>query len=117
MAVLLALFGAGAGRADMTLVLAEQRGCIYCAQWDAEVAPVYAKTAEGRAAPLRRVDIHRPLPEDLTFTYPLRITPTFVLMRDGLELERLEGYPGEGFFWGLLQRMIEEAEVPDDANG
>jgi thioredoxin-related protein len=88
------------------LVMVEQRGCIYCKTWNEQVGPQYPLTAEGQYAPLRRIDLHAPRPEDLTFASPLRITPTFVLVDEGVELARMEGYPGEDFFWGLLQIML-----------
>jgi hypothetical protein len=91
------------------LVMVEQRGCLYCKMWHDDVGPEeYALTPEGAAAPLRRIDLRPPYPEDLTFSGPLRITPTFVLVEDGVEVARLEGYPGEDFFWGLLGRMLGE---------
>ena len=37
---------------------------------------------------------------------PIRFTPTFVLVDDGREIGRIEGYPGEDFFWGLLERLL-----------
>ena len=82
---------------------------MWCARWDAEVAPKYSLTAEGRAAPLRRIDIHQPMPKDLALDGPIRFTPTFVLTDEGREVARLEGYPGEDFFWPLLGRMLDEA--------
>jgi hypothetical protein len=39
---------------------------------------------------------------------PLRYSPTFVLAQDGQEIGRIEGYPGEAFFWGLLERLLEQ---------
>ncbi|WP_425053304.1 hypothetical protein [Psychromarinibacter sp. S121] len=109
--------GAMAAGEDTLLLMGEQRGCIYCARWDADVAPEYAKTAEGRSAPLLRVDIHEPLPENVDLAGPLRITPTFVLLRNGREISRIEGYPGEDFFWGLLQRMLDDAGIDYGAGG
>jgi len=38
-------------------------------------------------------------------------TPTFVLMGDGVEVGRMEGYAGEDFFWGLLGRMLSQADA------
>lgn len=94
--------------AEVELVMVEERGCIWCARWNADVAPEYALTPEGQAAPLRRIDLNEPRPDDLTFSGALRLTPTFVLVVDGEEKARLEGYPGEDFFWPLLGRMLEE---------
>lgn len=106
------LFGALAAPAEVTLVMVEEDGCIYCARWRADVGPEYPISPEGRAAPLRLIDLHEPIPEDLTLTSRPRLTPTFILVRDGQELSRLEGYPGEDFFWGLLGRMLQDAGIP-----
>lgn len=89
------------------LVMLEEDGCSWCELWDKEVGVVYHKTAEGRRAPLRRLDIHEPLPDDLKFLAKGGYTPTFVLVEDGRELGRIRGYPGEDFFWGLLGKMLE----------
>ncbi len=96
-------------QADLSLVMYEEQGCIWCAQWNAEIAPIYPKTPEGQSAPLRRIDANDPLPANLTFKSKPHFTPTFILMDDGSELSRLEGYPGEDFFWGLLGVMLEQA--------
>ncbi len=91
----------------LNLVMVERDGCIYCAAWDARVAPIYPKTPEGQAAPLIRVNIRDMHASGLGFAVPVVFTPTFVLMDDGREIDRIEGYPGEDFFWGLLGKMIE----------
>jgi thioredoxin-related protein len=93
-----------------TLVMVEQTGCSYCARWHAEVAPEYPVTPEGRFAPLRTVDL-RDLPDDITFATRPVFTPTFVLVRGGEEVGRIEGYPGEDFFWGLLGRLLNEGDA------
>ena len=90
----------------LTLVMIEEVGCRWCATWNREIAPIYPKTAEGQAAPLTRLDIHDPLPAGLTLKRAAFYTPTFILVRDGAELARIEGYPGEDFFWGLLGMML-----------
>lgn len=97
--------------ADVVLVMAEEDGCYWCAKWNQEVGGEYAITAEGRAAPLRRIDIHEDTPPGLEFEGRLVYTPTFVLMQDGREVSRLEGYPGEDFFWPLLQQMLNKAQI------
>lgn len=103
-------------RAEMTLVMVEEQGCMWCARWNAEIAPIYPKTAEGRTAPLTRIDIHDRPPENMEFASRLHFTPTFVLMVDGQESGRIEGYPGEDFFWGLLGKLIDRASA-DEVEG
>ncbi|MBV7379149.1 thioredoxin family protein [Maritimibacter dapengensis] len=88
------------------LVMVEQPGCAYCRQWDREVSVEYPKTAEGRAAPLVRVQLREVEDSGYDLARPVNYTPTFVLVEDGIELARIEGYPGEDFFWGLLGMML-----------
>lgn len=90
------------------LIMVEQEGCIYCEMWDAEIGPIYSKTVEGKAAPLRKMDLDEEYPADLSFTAELIYTPTFVLVEDGRELARIEGYPGPDFFWWVLAEMLRE---------
>ena len=92
------------------LVMFERAGCPYCAQFDREIAPIYDKTDEGKAAPLRRVDINAPVPPDLGPVTVERITPVFVLVDHGREVGRIRGYPGEDHFWGLLAGLVEDLE-------
>ncbi|MFP4326731.1 MAG: thioredoxin family protein [Paracoccaceae bacterium] len=96
-----------AGRAA-ELIMVEQHGCAYCDAWDAEVAPEYSKTDEGKFAPLRRVQLRDGAPDGVRFARPALFTPTFILVEEGEELARIEGYPGEDFFWGLLDRMLRD---------
>lgn len=102
--------------AAVELVMVEEAGCPYCARWNADVAPEYGKTAEGRAAPLRRVQIDD-IPDDLELASRPVLTPTFILVDDGVELRRIEGYPGEDFFWGLLGRMLAEEGIAVGGGG
>ncbi|MEZ5714516.1 MAG: thioredoxin family protein [Paracoccaceae bacterium] len=99
-----ALLPRGARAAELLMV--EQEGCGYCALWNKVVGPIYPKTPEGAFAPLRRVDLHDGAPEGITFDRRVVFTPTFILVENGRELGRIEGYPGEDFFWALLGQML-----------
>jgi len=91
-----------------SLIMVEQQYCEYCKSWNADIGVIYNKTAEGKTAPLRRIDIHEPLPDDLSFLTGLIFTPTFILVNDGKEVGRIQGYASESFFWGLLQKLLEK---------
>ncbi len=93
--------------------MAEVPGCYWCAQWNADIAGIYPKTPQGAAAPLQRFNLNRDNP-DIEFARRVSFTPTFLLVVDGVEVSRIEGYPGEDFFWGLLNRMIAEADISLD---
>ena len=87
-------FSAVVAMAETKLVMVEEDGCMWCARWNEEISATYPKTPEGRAAPLERIDMRGPRPEDVTLARP-----------------RIEGYPGEDFFWGLLNQMLNRAEI------
>jgi thioredoxin-related protein len=106
------LTGAAASAAE--LVMFERAGCPYCARFEHEIAPIYQKTDEGKAAPLRRVDINAPIPRDLGSVTVERITPVFALVDRGREIGRIRGYPGEDNFWGLLAGMIGDLHKTGD---
>ena len=90
------------------LVMFEQEYCHWCDKWDEEIGVIYAKTPEGKRAPIRKVDIHAKLPKDLESIPSGNFTPTFVLVENGIEIDRLRGYPGEDFFWDLLDQMLKK---------
>ncbi len=96
----------GAASAEMRLMMGTEEGCMWCARWQSEIGPIYPKTVEGQRAPLWQVDIHDPLPDGVSINRPFVFTPTFILLEDGKEIGRIEGYPGEDFFWGFLENMM-----------
>lgn len=116
-AIIAALMVPLSAKAETYLLMAEEAGCAWCARWNAEIGPIYPKTAEGKAVPLQRYDIHDAVPDGVSLTSRVRFTPTFLLIDDGAEVARIEGYPGEEFFWVFLTRMLDEARIPVDPAG
>lgn len=102
-----ALFGMGASEAKAAeLLMFEEPGCVYCAQWRREIGPIYPRSREGQIAPIRFLQKHAPLPPGLRVD-PIIYTPTFVLVEQGREIGRVVGYPGAQFFWTALGRHLE----------
>ena len=93
---------------EYRLIMVEQPGCAYCAAWNDQIAPAYAKTDEGKFAPLERADIHMGPPEGVTYARRVNFTPTFILVKGGEEIARMEGYVGEDFFWPVYAKLLEE---------
>jgi hypothetical protein len=112
--ILLAVLTIGPVASAAELVMFARAGCPWCERFDREIGPIYGRTDEGRAAPLRRVDIDAPVPPDLAAIAVERITPVFVLVERGREVGRIRGFPGEDNFWGLLAGLIEDMQRPDD---
>ena len=111
LASITALWMATTAFAEPYLLMAEEDGCYWCERWNKEISAIYPKTPEGHAAPLQRADIHD-LPKSVSFERRVHFTPTFILIDKDKEIARIEGYPGEDFFWGLLGMMLEKAEIP-----
>lgn len=89
---------------DLRLVMVEERGCRYCIKWNQDVGRGYAHTPEGSAAPLMRVKRNAPVLKGLA---PVVYTPTFILLRNGGELGRITGYPGQMYFWEELTVLLQ----------
>jgi hypothetical protein len=103
LAILMVLAGAVSAA---ELVMYRRDGCPWCARWDREIGPIYPTTELGRRAPLRMVNLDGDRDHSVDLRSPVIYTPTFVLVEDGREVARLEGYPGEDFFWGLIEQMV-----------
>ena len=89
------------------LVMVERDGCPWCDAFDREIAPILARTPEGRRAPLRRIDLYKPVPTDIAFLQIERLTPLFILVDQGREIGRIRGYPGQEGFWTQLSMLMD----------
>ena len=104
----------------------EQPGCPFCRAFDQEIAPDYPRSAAGRVAPLRRVNIFVDRRGGIPELAPAYFTPTFVVVDDaGREIGRIEGYPGRKYFYPEIEAITEklgppkapeEAETTDSAS-
>ncbi len=98
------------------LVMFEQAGCSWCEAFDREIGVSYDKTEDGLRAPLRRVDIARPLPPELSFIQVERMTPLFVLVDKGHEIGRIRGYGGRESFWTQMFMLMEKLDKARKSN-
>lgn len=98
---------AGASASSLSLVMVEEEGCGYCRKWHEEVGPGYPLSEEGHAAPLVRIDRKS---NDAGRFPRVVFTPTFILVGEGKELGRINGYPGPDFFWSMLGDMLRKLD-------
>ncbi|WP_170849845.1 thioredoxin fold domain-containing protein [Tardiphaga sp. OK245] len=84
------------------LLMFERDGCVWCARWNREIAPVYDKTDEAKLLPLRRIDMDRDKSPGVVLASPVRFTPTFLIVDNGREIGRITGYMNDESFWSLL---------------
>ena len=100
------------GTADAAeLVMYRRDGCPWCARWDREIGPIYPKTDISRRLPLRMVNLDHEKDSGVS-RRPIRYTPTFVLVEDAKEIARIEGYPGDEFFWVRLASLLTVLDQP-----
>ena len=109
-ALLLILPATGAQAQDATgfrMLMIEQTGCYICRIFNRDMAPIYESSVEGAAAPLVHAELRGDLPDGITLKSRPYVTPTFILIGpDGVEVERLTGFPGEDFFWPYINDML-----------
>lgn len=90
----------------------ERDGCVWCARWNREIAPVYDRTDEAKVLPLRRVNMDRDKEPGVQLASPVRFTPTFLIVDDGHEIGRITGYMNDESFWGLLGKYAARLTNP-----
>ncbi len=90
----------------LRLVFVEDAACVYCRKWLKEVGATYDETPPGRLAPLVRRDKGD---ASLSGFSRLQFTPTFILVRNGREIDRKVGYAGPEEFWEGLRDMLAKA--------
>jgi thioredoxin-related protein len=87
------------------LVMITSSHCPWCEAFEDDVGKGYDRTEEALAYPLRRHDFYQKMPDDLAHLTPATMTPTFIILRDGVEVGRIVGYPGAELFWWRISEF------------
>lgn len=95
----------------------ETQGCPYCAAWNRDVGQNYVKTDMAARLPLRRIDVRAKRPAGYETIADIRLSPTFVVMACGEEVERIQGYGDSGLFWSLLDMAAAKATEREAKQG
>jgi len=96
---------------SIKLLMFEQDGCYWCEIWDDEISEIYPKTLEGHVAPLHRINIHSKQSNEIILNSTPQFTPTFIIINNNKEVGRIEGYPGDDFFWALIDKIL--SKIPE----
>lgn len=91
------------------LIVLEARGCPMCQLFRDEIAPLYRASARARQVPLRFVDVAHTDIDALGLAAPVEVIPTVIVMRDGVEIDRLVGYTGPEIFMRAVRLMLGES--------
>ena len=87
------------------LVMITSSHCPWCEAFEDDVGKSYDLTEEALVYPLRRYDFYKGLPGDLAHLTPATMTPTFIFVRDEVEVGRIVGYPGAELFWWRISEF------------
>ncbi len=88
--------------AGKSLIMVTSEYCPFCKAWEHDVGVVYDKSSYAQILPLTRVNMGSPIPEGVVLQKPVVGTPTFLIIRDGQEIDRQRGYDDEEMFWWWL---------------
>lgn len=92
--------------APVVLLMVQDRGCPYCARWEAEVGRSYRLSEEGKFAPLA---VRMRGDPEIAQLKKIVYSPTFVMLAYGREVGRIVGYQGSDLFWMELEPLIAKA--------
>jgi thioredoxin-related protein len=114
-------FADGKAAADATAVVAvrtsklefvvfETANCIYCSLFRRDVVPAYEASQRSDKPPMRFVDALGSEADKLRLAGPVTQVPTLVLVRDGVEIDRLSGYTAPETFFQAIAYMLGRAD-------
>lgn len=89
------------------LLMFEHVGCVVCKKFKAEMLPKYLKSKFAKVMPIRSIVGDDPDPyKGLELKgFPFIYSPTFILVQDGKELVRIQGFTGEKLFWQQMENL------------
>jgi len=88
--------------ADSRLIMVTSDYCPSCQAWELDVGKVYDKSPYATTLPLTRVEIGSKMLGGVTFQKPVVGTPTFLIIHNGQEIGRQNGYIDAEMFWWWL---------------
>ena len=82
--------------------------CAYCKAWENEIANIYLKTEFEDEFKLRFIDFFSNVNlEKYGVSKIVKVTPTFIFVKDKIEVGRIEGYNGQELFWWQVDEIVE----------
>ena len=92
--------------AEARLVVYEIEGCATCAEFRRVVLPAYWGSRQAAELPIEIVDLNALGTNGHALRHRLDVVPTFVVMADGREIGRIEGYPGPDNFAVAIEVIL-----------
>ncbi|MDC3092651.1 thioredoxin family protein [Paracoccaceae bacterium] len=81
--------------------------CAYCKTWENEIANIYVKTEFEDEFKLSFINVFSNVElENYGISKTVKVTPTFIFVKDKMEVGRIEGYNGQELFWWQVDEII-----------
>ena len=81
--------------------------CAYCKAWENEIANIYLKTEFEDQFKLSFIDFSSNADlKKYGISKIVKVTPTFIFVKDNTEVGRIEGYNGQELFWWQVDEII-----------
>ena len=94
--------------AEKRLLMFTSNVCPSCLSWERDIGVIYDKTPYAKQLPLTRTEVNSSIPNEVVTKAPLVGTPTFVVLLDNYEIDRISGYSGSEMFWWWLAEHLEK---------
>ena len=88
------------------VVVFEIGGCGHCTAFRDNLGARYLASTTNAAAPLRYVDVGKIDPDTFHLRGEITTVPTIVLLQDGREVDRVEGYPVSQALFGMVKSRV-----------
>ena len=88
------------------VIVFEIGGCKYCTAFRDNLGARYLASTTNRAAPMRFVDVGKLDPQAFQLRADINTVPTIVVLQDGREVDRVEGYPLPELLFGMVKARV-----------
>lgn len=92
------------------VIVLEAPNCTYCNVFRQLVLPRYLRSKRAGDLPIRFVDVNDPAADQLKLSSSVTMVPTVVMMREGQEVDRINGYMGPEAFFQSVARTFGSAD-------
>jgi thioredoxin-like negative regulator of GroEL len=89
------------------IVVFEAENCTYCSAFRSQILPNYRQSPRNVELPVRFVDVNATGVDKMKLIAPIQMVPTVVMMKNGQEVDRIQGYTGPELFHQLVTKMLQ----------
>ena len=94
---------------NLQLVVLEAPGCTYCDIFRRDVLPSYEASQQAKDMPVRFIDVNDLTKTQIELQSQIDILPTFVIVKDNVEIGRIPGYMGPEDFFHSINYLLSSA--------